>query len=131
VNVEPAALRQLGTDHGVLVGAIGVDDHMHVQDLQDRHLNLTQEPQELLAPVTELALGHSFASSGHVESGEQGGDAGTDVVVGNALHIAQTHEQQRRLAGGAVAAAILRFHDSRCASIAGQLGSHGSPVRCP
>lgn len=57
-------------------------------------LDLAQEPQELLMPVARLVIS-DHRTGGHVQSSRQGGGAVADVVVGDALHVAQTHGQQR------------------------------------
>ena len=44
--------------------------------------------------VAALALGHDL-TAGHIECGEQGRGAMTDVIVGHAFDIAQAHRQQR------------------------------------
>jgi len=78
----------------VLVGAVVVHDQVNVQVLRHRLLDLAQEAQELLVPVARSALGHHL-TSGQVQGGKQGGGAVTDGVVGDALHVAQAHGQQR------------------------------------
>ena len=94
MHVEAGPLCQPGPDLGVLVGAVVVHHQMDVQIFRDGHLDLAQEAQELLVPVAGLALGDHLAG-GDVQSGEEGGGAVPDVVVGDAFHVAQAHRQQR------------------------------------
>ena len=44
-------------------------------------------------PVTRLAL-RDHLTGGYVKSGKQGSGAVSDVVVGDSLHVSQTHRQQ-------------------------------------
>jgi hypothetical protein len=94
VDVVTGSLRQPGTDFGVLLGAIVVHDQVHVQILGNGFLDLAQEAQEFLVPMPGLALGDHLAG-GHIQGREQGGGAVAVVVVGHALHRAQSHGQQR------------------------------------
>jgi hypothetical protein len=79
---------------GVVVDALVVDDQVHVQILEYGLLDLPEEPQELLVPVAGLALGDHLAG-GDIQGGEQRGSAVPDVVMPDALHVAQAHGQQR------------------------------------
>ena len=64
-----------------------------VQGLRPVGLDVAEKVEELLVPVAFFALSHDL-SGGEVEGGEQGGGAVTDVIVGDAFDIAQTHGQQ-------------------------------------
>ena len=92
--MEAGSLRQPGTHLGVLVGAVVVDDQVHVQILGDGLLDLAQEAQEFLVPMPGLALGDHLAS-GHIQSREQGGGAVADVDMSHALYVAKPQGQQR------------------------------------
>ncbi len=92
--MEAGPLRQPGADLGVLVGAVVVDDQVDIQFFWDGLLDLAQEAQELLVPVARSALGHHLPG-GHVQRSKQGGGAVADVVMRHALHVAQSHGQQR------------------------------------
>lgn len=55
---------------------------------------LQREPQELLVAMPGLALGDHLAG-GDIQRSKQGGGAVADVVMGDVLHVAQAHRQQR------------------------------------
>ncbi len=103
--MEAGPLRQPGPYLGVLVGALVVHNQVDMNVLGDELLDLAQEAQELLVPVAGPALGQNL-TGGDVQSGEQGGGAVADVVVGDAFHVAQAHGQQRL---GAVESLDLRL----------------------
>ncbi len=90
MDVEARPLRLPGTNLGVLVGAVVVDDQVDDEILRAGLLDLAEEAQELLVLVARPALGHRLPC-GHVEGSEQGGVAMADVVVRDPLHIGQTH----------------------------------------
>ncbi len=54
---------------GVLVSCVVVDHEMNIQLLRDRRFDVAQELEELLVPMTLLALGQ-HATRGDVEGGE-------------------------------------------------------------
>ena len=93
MDVEAGPLGQPGTNFGVLVGAVVVDDQVDVEILRDGLLDLAEEAEELLVPVARPALGQHLPR-GNVQSSEQGGGAMADVVVRDPLHVAQAHGQQ-------------------------------------
>jgi len=94
VHVESGPLRQQGFGLGVLVGPVVIDDQVQRQILGHLLVDPPQEAQELLVPVPGLALGDHRTGS-HIQRGKQGGGSVADVVVGDALHVAQPHGQQR------------------------------------
>lgn len=65
VNVEAVPLREAGSDLGVLMRAVVANDHVDdVQALENRLLDLPEEPQEFLVPMTWLVLANHLAN-GH------------------------------------------------------------------
>ena len=64
-----------------------------------------QEAEELLIAVVGLALS-DHRPSGHIQRGKQGGGAMADGVMGDALHVTQSHGQQGL---GAIEGLDLRF----------------------
>lgn len=93
MDVEPGSPGEPGLDLGVFVGAVVVDDEMDVQVFGDAVVDVPQEGEELLVPVAPLALGE-HRTGRHVEGGEQGGGAMADVIVGDAIDVAESHGQQ-------------------------------------
>ena len=87
VDVEAWPLRQPGAEFGVLESAIVVDDQVHVELGGNFLVDPPQETQELLVTVPGFALG-DHRTSGHVQSGKQGGGAVANVVVGHTLDVA-------------------------------------------
>ncbi len=84
VDVEAGPLGQPGTNFGVLVGAVVVDDQVGVKILRDGLLDLAEEAEELMVPVAKPALGQHLPR-GHVQGSEQGSGALADVVVRDPL----------------------------------------------
>ena len=80
MDVEAGPLGQPGTNFGVLVGAVVVDDQVDVEILRDGLLDLAEEAEELLVPLARPALGQHLPR-GHVQGSEQGGGAMADEVV--------------------------------------------------
>lgn len=66
---------------------------MDIELLGDGLLNLAQEAQGLLLLVAGLAMGPYLAGC-HIQ-GKQSGSAVADVVMCDALHMVQSHRQQR------------------------------------
>lgn len=94
MHMEAGPLRQPGPDFGVLVGAVVVHDQVQLQILGHLLVDPSQEAEELLMTVAGLALS-DHCTGGHIQRREQRGGAVADVVVGDALHVAQAHRQQR------------------------------------
>ena len=94
VDMEARTLGEPDFDTGVPVGAVVIDDQMNIQMLRDIGLDMTQKAQELLMAVPRFALREDL-SVGDIERREQGRGAMSDVVVGDAFHVAQTHWQHR------------------------------------
>jgi hypothetical protein len=92
MDVKAGPLRQLGTDLGVFVGSVVVDEQVDLQALWKRLPDLPEESQKLLLPVAGFSLGDHF-SRGHIQGSKQGGGAVSDVVVGDSFHISQAHGQ--------------------------------------
>ena len=84
--MEAGTLGQPGTNLGVLMGAVVVDDQVEVQVLGDGFLDLAQKTQKFLVAMPRLALGDHLAG-GHIQSREQGCGAVTNVIVGDALAV--------------------------------------------
>ena len=94
MDVEPGMAGQPGADLLVLMRGIVVDDQVDVEIGRHVVIDLFQEREELLVAVAGLAPSQN-RSVGHVQGGEEGRGAVTDVIVGDALHIAQAHRQDR------------------------------------
>lgn len=90
MKARPASKPSL--DFGVFVGRVVVDDEMHVEVFGHVGIDMSQEGEELLMSVACLALGNDFTIS-DIECREQSGGAVTDIVVGDALDVAQSHGQ--------------------------------------
>ena len=79
------------------MGGVVVTDQVHVQVGGDLLVQLGQELLELGGAVAAVD-GADDLAGGHVQRGEQGGDAVADVVVGAPLGHAGHHRQHRRRA---------------------------------
>ncbi len=73
-------LGQPGLDVGVVVGAVVVEDQVHLEVLGDLAVDELQEGQELLVAVAGQAQAHDLAGGG-IEGGEEGGGPVALVVV--------------------------------------------------
>ncbi len=89
MEVESWSLRQPLLDLGLLVSGVVVEHEVDVHVRRDVGLDVPQERQELLMPVTRLALRQDVAG-GDVECGEQRRGAMPLVVVRDALDVAET-----------------------------------------
>ena len=94
VDMKARPASQPGFDFRMFVGGVIVDDKMHVEILGHTGIDVSQEGEELLMSVARLALGDDF-TIGDIECRKQGGGAVTDVVVGDAFDVAQSHGQHR------------------------------------
>jgi len=94
VDVVSRPLCQPGFHFGMFVCGVIIDNEMHIEILGYAGIDVSQEGEELLMSVASFALGDHF-TVGDIECGEQGSGAVTDVVVGDALDIAQSHGQHR------------------------------------
>ena len=90
VNVPARTAGEPGSDLGMLVGGVVVDDEMDVELSRHVGLDVTQEGEELLMAMAGFALGDDRAVE-HVEGGEQGGRAVALIVVGHAFDVAEAH----------------------------------------
>jgi hypothetical protein len=70
--VEPWLPSQPGAHFGVLVGAVVVDDQVHLEFGRDLLVNPPQETQNPLLPVPGLAFG-DHRTCGHIQGSKQGG----------------------------------------------------------
>ncbi len=91
--VEAGPLRYPGTNLGVLVGAVIVDDQVDLKILRDGLLDLSEEALLFLLPVARPALDQHLPCP-QVQGSEQGVGAMADVVMGDPLHVAQAYGQQ-------------------------------------
>ena len=121
--MESGPLRQPGSDFGVLVGSIIIDDQVYVQVLRHGLLDLMQETQELLVQMTRLALGDRLYPR-HIQAGEQGYGVVSDVVLRDPLDVAYAHGQQRL---GPIQCLALRF-SSKQTTIALSGGFRYGPI---
>src|ERR1700685_4089487 len=94
MNLISGPLRQPGSHLRMLVGGVIVDDQMNVQFRRDAVVEATQKREKLLMPVARFAFGENGAG-GDIQRGKQGSRPMSDVVVGDALHIAEPHRQDR------------------------------------
>ena len=69
VDVKARSGREPTSNALVLVGRVVVYDEMNVQLLRDGRIDVTKELEELLVPMTRLAL-RQHATRGDVEGGE-------------------------------------------------------------
>ena len=94
VHVKARPLGEPSSDEGSLVGAVVVNDEMHVQFGGYRGLNGIEELAELDGAVAFVAPTDDRACLGF-ESGEQGRGAMPNVVMRTPLGLAWPHGQQR------------------------------------
>jgi hypothetical protein len=94
VQMKARAARQPCLHSSMLVGAVVVADQVHIEVLRDIGLDVAQEGQELLVAMLGLAL-REHGAIGDVQGCKQRGGAMADVVVRDALDIAQAHGQHR------------------------------------
>ena len=80
----------------MLVSRVVIDDEVEIEVARHVGLDVLQEAQELLVPVAGAALRQNLPV-GDVESGKQRRRPVTDIVVGDALDVAEA-ERQHRLA---------------------------------
>ena len=92
MQLKARSARQPRAHLRVLVGAVVVDDEMHVERAWNLGLEMAQEREELLMAMARLALSEDLAV-GHVEGGKQGGCAMAVVVVRHPLEVTQAHRQ--------------------------------------
>jgi len=85
---QPAANRRC------LVGAVVVEDQMHVEPGRHRRIDGAQELAELARAMPPVALADHLAAL-HVQRREQRGGPVAHVVVGPALHLSRPHRQKR------------------------------------
>ena len=83
---------QPSLDLGMLVGRIVVQDEMEVEFGRRLAVDEPQKGEKLLMAMTLGAFAEHFAG-GHIESGEQGRGSVSDIVMGIAFDIAQSHRQ--------------------------------------
>lgn len=106
VHVPARPAGQPNLDLGMAVRGVVVDDAMNVQ--LDRHglVDLAQERQEFLMPMTRLATREHGAVE-HVQGREQRGRTVALVVVRDALDVTKSHGQHRLRALQRLALALL------------------------
>src|SRR5215467_2219134 len=85
---------QPGFHARMLVRAVVIDDEMDLQASRDLGLDLAQEGQELLMPMTRLAVGEYVAAE-DIERREQRGRAMALVVVRDSLGVPQPQREHR------------------------------------
>jgi len=87
-------MRQPSAHLGMLVGGVIIDHQVDIQLGGDTGLQAAQERQELLMAMAGLAFGKDGTRS-NVECCKERRGAMADVVMGDALDIAQAHGQHR------------------------------------
>lgn len=85
VDVVPGMAGQPGPDLLVLVGAVVVDDQVNIETGRHVRVDLLQEREKLLVPVTGLAAAQD-GPVGHVQGGKEGGGPVPDIIVGDPFH---------------------------------------------
>lgn len=96
----------------MVVGGVVVDDAVDVQLGGHALVDLAQERQELLVPMTRLASSQHRAIE-YVQRRKQGGRAVTLVVVGDTFDVAQSHGQHRLRALQRLALTLLVHADDQ------------------
>ena len=71
-----------------------VDDEMDLEVWGHRRLDVAQEPEELLVAMVGLTLGE-HATGGEIQRGKQRRRPVPDVVMGDALDVAQPQGKER------------------------------------
>ena len=94
MHVEEWLLRQPSLDPGTLVGTAVLGDQVQLELLGHLLVGLHQEAEKLLVPMPWLAFG-DYGTANHIQRGKQGVGVVADVVMRYALHISQSHRQQR------------------------------------
>ena len=87
-------LREPGAHLGVLVARVVVRDAVHVQFRRHRPVDFAQEGKEFLMPMARFASCQDRAIE-DIQCCEKRGRSMTDVVVRDALDVAESHWQQR------------------------------------
>src|SRR5580704_17269120 len=78
----------------MFVGGVVVDDQMNVQLRRDAVVEAAQKREKLLMPVPRFAFGEN-GPGGDDQRSKQSRRSVADVIMGNALHIAEPHRQDR------------------------------------
>jgi len=94
MQLKAGMSRQPALDGGMLTGGVIVHHQVDVQLRRDVGFDLPQELEVFLMAMTRSAAGEDLAG-GDVQGGKERGGAMADVIVGDPLHIAQAHGQQR------------------------------------
>ena len=96
VDNEPRVFRQPSFHRGSLVSRIVVHHQVngHAVLDRDRFIDLGQELQELLVPMTAIAFADDFPGC-NIQGGKERGDAVANVVVGSSFGLARGHGQYR------------------------------------
>ena len=94
MDVVAGPLGKPPSDRRRLVGAVVVEDEMHVEVVRDGFVDAVEKPTEFGRPVLAIALADDPAAL-HVERREERRGPVPDVVVGPALRLAGSHRQER------------------------------------
>src|SRR4051794_29657239 len=94
VEVEAGVSEQPAVDQRRLVGAVIVQDEMHLQVGWHLRVDAIQKLAELGGSVSAMYLADDFAS-GDIQGGKQRRGAVTFVVVGTPLGLSWSHRQRR------------------------------------
>src|SRR6516162_48336 len=92
MEMEALMPRQPGTDFGMLVRGVIVNDQMHFLRRRGLAVDLVEATDELLMPVAAHALADDLAVE-DVEGGEQGCGAVALVIMGHRAATAALHRQ--------------------------------------
>jgi hypothetical protein len=93
MHVVARPLGQPRADLGMLVGGVVVHDQVDLQPRGNLGVEMPKECEKLLVPVPALALREDVAPV-HIERREERGGAVAEVVVRDALDVAEPHRQQ-------------------------------------
>src|SRR3989441_6751741 len=94
MHVVPRMAHEPAVNERRLVGAVVVENHMHVERRRDGRLDGVEERAELPGAVPVVELADDLARR-NVQGGEERGGAVTGVIVGPPLHLPGPHGQQR------------------------------------
>ena len=94
VDVVTPPIPEPGSHFRMLVGGVVIDDEMHVEVRRHIRIDMLEEGEELLVTMLSPALGQHL-TIGNVESGEQRRRPVPDIIVGDALDVAEPERQDR------------------------------------
>ena len=94
MNLVARPLGQPGTHFGMFVRRVIVDDQVDVQLRRDAIVEVAQKGKKFLVSMSWFAFGEDGAG-GDIQCGKQSSGAVADVIVSDALDVAEPHGQNR------------------------------------